>query len=48
MAESTAFREKNVLANSMRETYSQIYTRPTIIKERVEGVRAERNNEHQM
>ncbi|KAJ7343924.1 fatty acid desaturase-domain-containing protein [Mycena albidolilacea] len=48
MAESTAFREKNVLANSMWETYSQIYTRPTIIKERVEGVRAERNNEHQM
>jgi fatty acid desaturase len=48
MAESTAFREKNVLANSMWETYSQIYTRPTIIKERVGGVRAERNNEHQM
>ncbi|KAJ7115475.1 hypothetical protein C8R44DRAFT_740051 [Mycena epipterygia] len=48
MAESTAFREKNVLANSMWETYSQIYTRPTIIKERVEGVRAERNNEHQI
>ncbi|KAJ7344081.1 hypothetical protein DFH08DRAFT_810610 [Mycena albidolilacea] len=37
MAESTAFREKNVLANSMWETYSQIYTCTTIIKERVEG-----------
>ncbi|KAJ7887434.1 fatty acid desaturase-domain-containing protein [Mycena leptocephala] len=47
MAESTAFREKNVLANSMWEMYSQIYTRPTIIKERVEGVRAEKKNEHQ-
>ncbi|KAJ7884676.1 hypothetical protein B0H13DRAFT_2343591 [Mycena leptocephala] len=48
MTESTAFRENNVLANSMWETYSQIYTRPIIIKDRVEGVRAERNNEHQM
>ncbi|KAJ7789949.1 hypothetical protein B0H13DRAFT_2394703 [Mycena leptocephala] len=48
MAESTAFREKNVLANGMWETYSQIYTRSTIIKERVEGVHAERKNEHQM
>ncbi|KAJ7904070.1 hypothetical protein B0H13DRAFT_1881916 [Mycena leptocephala] len=39
MTESTAFREKNVLANSMWETYSQIYTRPTIIKERLEGAK---------
>ncbi|KAJ7439650.1 hypothetical protein FB451DRAFT_1301543 [Mycena latifolia] len=46
MAESTAFREKNVIVNSMWETYSQVYTRPTIIKERLEGVRAEGNNGH--
>ncbi|KAJ6555841.1 fatty acid desaturase-domain-containing protein [Mycena capillaripes] len=48
MAESTAFREKNVIANSIWETYSQIYTRSTIIKEQGDGVRAEWNNGHQM
>ncbi|KAJ7743612.1 fatty acid desaturase-domain-containing protein [Mycena metata] len=48
MSESRAFREKNVIANSMWETFSQIYTRPTIVKERVEGVRAEWNNGLQM
>ncbi|KAF8180671.1 hypothetical protein K438DRAFT_1976499 [Mycena galopus ATCC 62051] len=38
MAESSAFREKNVVANSIWETFSQIYTRPTIIKEGVKGI----------
>ncbi|KAJ6631284.1 hypothetical protein B0H10DRAFT_1978038 [Mycena sp. CBHHK59/15] len=48
MAESKAFREKNIFVNGMWETFSQIYTRPTIIRERVEGVRVEWNNGHQM
>ncbi|KAF8207342.1 hypothetical protein K438DRAFT_1962271 [Mycena galopus ATCC 62051] len=38
MAESSAFREKNVVANSIWETFRQIYTRPTIIKEGVKGI----------
>ncbi|KAJ7681993.1 fatty acid desaturase-domain-containing protein [Mycena polygramma] len=48
LAESSAFREKNVFVNGIWETFGQIYTRPTIIKEQVEGVRAEWNNGHQM
>ncbi|KAJ7486884.1 fatty acid desaturase-domain-containing protein [Mycena latifolia] len=48
IAESKAFREKNVFANGMWETFSQIYTRTTVIRERVEGVHAEWNNGRQM
>ncbi|KAJ6540842.1 fatty acid desaturase-domain-containing protein [Mycena vulgaris] len=48
MTESKAFREKNVFVNGMWETFSQIYTRPTVVRPRVEGVRAEWNNGHQM
>ncbi|KAJ7485676.1 fatty acid desaturase-domain-containing protein [Mycena latifolia] len=34
MAGSKAYREKNVVAKSMSETFSQFYTRPTIVRER--------------
>ncbi|KAJ7185426.1 fatty acid desaturase-domain-containing protein [Mycena filopes] len=48
LAESKAFKEKNTFVNGMWETFAQIYTRDTVIRERVGGVRAEWNNGLQM
>ncbi|KAJ7152968.1 fatty acid desaturase-domain-containing protein [Mycena filopes] len=48
LVENKAFREKNTFVNGVWETFGQIYSRPTVVRPRVEGVQAEWNNGHQM